>query len=88
MNLAPIHIHPLLEIYALVRKGDCHYIKEVSFWPMKDLVHEGLIEPDPVATPPDYGHEPHGWIVTPKGEVFIEALLATPMPVQTWRIPE
>ncbi len=28
-----------------------------------------------------------GWHTTPKGDAFIEALLNTPEPVQTWTVP-
>ncbi len=87
MNLAPIHIHPLLEIYALVNKADCYHANKSPNWAINDLVNEKLIEPDP-RMPPFGSDEPHGWVITAKGKVFIEALLNTPMPVQVWRVGE
>lgn len=86
MNIAPIHIHPLLEIYALVRNADCHYVGANTDTRMTDLIRVGLIGPDPRVPPPGEP-EPHGWVVTPKGVAFIEALLDTPMPVQVWEVP-
>jgi DNA-binding PadR family transcriptional regulator len=79
--MAPIHIHPLLEIHCFPRRADQHY---VNTEPTRDRVLQelrdmGLIAVKKVAEERDSVYE-----VTAKGEAYIKELLATPLPEVTY----
>lgn len=81
--IAPIHIHPLLEIYAFTRSADQHYVnaEPTRNKVLAELREWGLIHTKQGVPEGDSHHE-----VTEKGRVFIAALLKTPLPVQSWTV--
>jgi len=82
-TLAPIHIHPLLEIHCMIKLDDApHLTRCISHtsrnWPIDELFNNGLIEhsdPKPGCIP---------YKCTQKGQAWIEAMELTPMPTQRW----
>ena len=46
-----------------------------------------LIELDPRSHPLGLGYRPGTYKITKRGEVYVEALKALPLPIQVWTIP-
>lgn len=82
-RMAPIHLLPLIEIYCSPAQVSCPHVKSHvgELRPIDDLIAMGLIE-----VGDDDSQDSHGYVVTEKGSVYVEAVLATPMPVKTWTV--
>lgn len=84
--LAPIHMKRLLEIYCSPAKQNCPHLMSStgSCRPIDELMRWGLIERESIRY---IETDEHGWNVTEKGRVYVEALLRLPLPVQSWSVP-
>lgn len=84
MNLAPMHLERLLEIWCSRAPVSCPHLMRSTgnCTPLSDMKMWGLIEQENVATDGD-----HGWRVTDKGAAYVEAMLSLPEPVQKWVMP-
>lgn len=81
--VTPLHLNILLHYYAksepyAVEKPN-HARSEATLQYTSELVSLGLMERDEIA--------PSGYICTPKGCVYVEALLNLPLPIQKWEMP-
>lgn len=84
--LAPVHLLPLIEVYCSAAAQNCPHVKERqgSFQPLKELQQMGLIEREGIKY---IDGDDHGWRVTEKGRVYVDAILSTPLPVHCWTVP-
>ena len=75
--MAPIHLSRLLEIYTSHANETCPHVvgSTGTCVPLTELTEWGFIEEDPIAGPDD-----HGYQITDKGKVYVEAVLDTPFP--------
>lgn len=75
--MAPIHLERLLEIYCSHAKESCPHVVEQTgtCMPLKELLDWEFIAEDPIAAEDD-----HGYQITQKGKVYVEAVLNTPFP--------
>jgi hypothetical protein len=55
---------------------------------IRDLAETmALIEIDPRSHPIGLGYRPGTYRITERGRVYVEALKAMPIPIQTWHVP-
>lgn len=54
---------------------------------VRGLANMGLIELDPRSHPINLGYRPGTYRITDRGRFYVEALKATPLPVQVWQMP-
>lgn len=78
--MTPLHLKLLLHYYSIAEpysmRDHAHAIAPATLEYTADLVSHGLIEVNDSAA--------SGYQCTDRGKVFIDALLATPLPVQKW----
>lgn len=84
VSLAPMLIQPLLEIYARVLRKDMPHTEQLGEAYFMILVDEGLIQK---TTRSDVDKDDLGLEITKRGEIYIEALIATRLPIKEWIVP-
>lgn len=91
--MAPIYLFPLIEIYCSPAVESCPHFARIldnngvsgMIKVLQVLRNDELIERDP-REPPEDGVERHGWVVTEKGKVYVNALQEVPLPVKEWSV--
>lgn len=52
------------------------------------FISEKIIEPTPIAPPPDIDYKPSAYRLTQRGKAYIKYVLAVPLPMMKWVLPE
>lgn len=77
MNMwTPLHINILLHYYAIPTPLEMRSETWTKY--RQDLIDAGLVNPDNV--------NGSGFRVSDKGDVWVDALLATPLPIKHWTV--
>lgn len=75
--MSPACVRALLWVYAIAEP-----LPKTAEFIVDELIGDGLIRPRQERMNPDCEYE-----VTERGQVYVEALCAVPLPVQRWVIP-